>query len=86
MPDKAQSSPFFMRVKIPEKAAGGRWVGGGVTSGLQKPWHRCLTFCPGEQSSSKAVINRGQGLGLRVEGQSLLGPGLGKPETNLGQD
>lgn len=45
-----------------------------------------LTFCPGEQSSSKAVINRGQGLGLRVEGQRPLVPGLGKPETNLGQD
>lgn len=38
---------------------------------------RSLAFCP-RQSSSTAV-SREQGLGLRVEGESLLTPGLGEP-------
>lgn len=39
MPDKAQSSSLFMRVKLPAEAVGEMGVGEVSAPGLQKPWH-----------------------------------------------
>lgn len=86
-PDKAQSSPPITGVQLMRKL----WErGGGEVSPLTS---KGLGIAPAEpgilpqaQSSSKAVIKRGQKLGLKVEGKSLLAPGLGEPETTLGQE